>query len=87
METVDAYIGAGRSPGLQGDGYVVGPQPPGQRYAVVAPQRFDLGRLEPILGWAQLRRELLDSQAAIKPGNLDAFTSKVAVAEHPNLLF
>jgi len=27
----------------------------------------------------------LDCQAAIKPGNLDAFTSKLAVARHPNL--
>jgi hypothetical protein len=28
-----------------------------------------------------------DGQAAMKPGNLDAFTSKVAVTRHPNLLF
>jgi hypothetical protein len=42
---------------------------------------------ELIFGRIQLWRELLDSQAVIKPGNLDAFTSKVAVAEHPNLLF
>lgn len=28
-----------------------------------------------------------DCQAVIKPGNLEAFTSKVAVAEHPSLLF